>query len=509
MDNMEYMISEEDKKAIYILLRKKFALHKQYHMAEICLAMTNAGYTKERYGYNKMKLMLKEFNSFMLLEDTEINAIPAVLISLKPVQEWEPFVEEEAVTKLPDTINKGNTFFSPKIIGRFKDYLEDVQLSDDELIHIVCKSYDKARRNDDITENNGSYGFELDTGSFIGKELMASITLSGIDGKLPWALNYVGLNNEKPGKALEKFAYLGPWKLFLQQLKDKALPEIWDFKGSKSNYTILKNYIQYTFYHLKLEDKICISDDFKLAAFNTGLVDDHYEDIYACFVPNDDRYEIKWRFECFCTATSKGMGKQLVNKFNPLPQPASYFSRKEDLLFDLEKELIPATEHIIYDNISRLPVEFLRQQLYDCPPAVEILDSIEKEKNYARKIALYDPLLEMLEENSRLHNRINYRIKEAIDLARKKVRWNYKTALPCYFPTRNVMSLMLPLALVDDSRADVALVVELTPSGNYQGQTILTLQQAYIDSRLICRPNSEWLNTDDIVSNDYEVFNFD
>lgn len=509
MDSIENMISEQDKMAIYILLRKKFELNKQYHMAEICLAMTNAGYTKERYGYTKMKLMLNEFSSFMLLEDTEINAIPAVLISLKPVEEWEHFVEEDTVVKLPDVIDKNNTFFSSKILGIFKDYLKEEPKTDEELIQIVCKCYDKAKRNDDITENNGSYSFELNTRSLIGKELQASITLSGFDGKLPWALNYVGLNNEKPGKALEKFAYLGPWKLFLQQLKEKALPEIWDFKGSRPYYTILKNYIQYTFYHLKLEDKICISDDGKLAAFNTGLVDDHYEDIYACFVPNDERFEIKWRFDSFCTATSKGMGKQLVNKFNPLPQPASYFSRKEDLLFDLEKELIPATEHIIYDNISRLPLEFLKQQLYDCTPAIEIIDAIEKEKSYAKKNSLYEALLELLDENSRLHNRINYRIKEAIDLARKKVRWNFKTALPCYFPTRNVMSLMIPLSLVDDSRADVALVVELTPSGNYQGQTILTLQQAYIDSRLICRPNSEWLNTDDIVSGDYEVLSFD
>ena len=53
---------------------------------------------------------------------------------------------------------------------------------------------------------------------------------------------------------------------------------------------------------------------------------------------------------------------------------------------------------------------------------------------------------------------------------------------------------------VDDlavHRADhhVALVVEQTQSGNYQGQTILTLDQAYIDARLLCRLNSEWLTT--------------
>ncbi len=33
---------------------------------------------------------------------------------------------------------------------------------------------------------------------------------------------------------------------------------------------------------------------------------------------------------------------------------------------------------------------------------------------------------------------------------------NYKTAIPMYFPTRNIMSLLFPLALVDDNQVDIA-----------------------------------------------------
>ena len=44
----------------------------------------------------------------------------------------------------------------------------------------------------------------------------------------------------------------------------------------------------------------------------------------------------------------------------------------------------------------------------------------------------------------------------------------------------------------------MALVVERLANGNYQGQTILTLQMAYLDARQICRPNSEWLTVDNI-----------
>ena len=105
----------------------------------------------------------------------------------------------------------------------------------------------------------------------------------------------------------------------------------------------------------------------------------------------------------------------------------------------------------------------------------------------------------MIVDNSRLFVRIQNRLKDAIELAKKRVSWNYKTAVPSYFPKRDSMSLMLPLALVDELKPDVALVVELTDSGSYQGQTILTLTQAYIDARLVCRLTGDWLDPSNIA----------
>ena len=55
---------------------------------------------------------------------------------------------------------------------------------------------------------------------------------------------------------------------------------------------------------------------------------------------------------------------------------------------------------------------------------------------------------------------------------------------------------MLPLCLEDDDHTDAALVVQKNPSGSYQGQTLLRLDQAYLDARLICRPNIDWLQPD-------------
>ena len=38
-------------------------------------------------------------------------------------------------------------------------------------------------------------------------------------------------------------------------------------------------------------------------------------------------------------------------------------------------------------------------------------------------------------------------------------------------------------------------MVELVESGAYLGQTILTMNMAYNNARLISRPDSDWLNT--------------
>ncbi|MGN1118881.1 MAG: DUF3825 domain-containing protein, partial [Oscillospiraceae bacterium] len=302
-----------------------------------------------------------------------------------------------------------------------------------------------------------------------------------------------------PGKQLENFAFLGSWSSFLTDLAERAIDEEWDFQNSpKKNYHILIQYVKYTFCRLMKENKVCISSDKQFASFNTGLVDKHYDDIYACFLPNDVGSDTPWKFTGFCTAASGGLGKLVVNYFNPLPQPPRYFNRNEDLFFDLDKQLHPDFNHIIIDNIRRFPVKWLQEQFYDFPEASGIFDTLLSTASHEVRSECYARLQTMVSDNSRLFVRIKNRLSESIELARKRVRWNYKTAIPSYFPKRDTMSLMLPLCLSDEEKADIALVVELTQSGNYQGQTILTIPQAYIDARLMCRLTSDWLNPSEI-----------
>jgi len=77
-----------------------------------------------------------------------------------------------------------------------------------------------------------------------------------------------------------------------------------------------------------------------------------------------------------------------------------------------------------------------------------------------------------------------------------RVYRNYKTAVPQYW--RGRIQLLLPLCLQEDGRADLALVVEKDADARaYRGNTVLTLDMAYSNARLLARPDRDWLKPDD------------
>ena len=318
-----------------------------------------------------------------------------------------------------------------------------------------------------------------------------------IPGSKPWVLLFIdsrARQKEKPGELFGKWAHIGDWNKMLASLAEMALPEQWSFDYEEDAYPILGSYLTYTFYRLDYEGKVLENAEKGIAAFNTGLVDKTYEAIYACFSPTTFG-SAPWHFEEFCKAGSRQWGKKLVSTFNPLPQRATYFSRKEDLLFDGQRPLQRDADHILLDNIGRLPYEFLEEELRGNNAALEALDRVERaEGTGARSVALQD-LRDEIEADARTKRRLVNRLDDAIELAQKRVEWNFKTAVPAFYPTKNSMSLLLPLDLTDDERPDVALVVELVESGAYLGQTILTMNMAYNNARLISRPDSDWLNT--------------
>jgi hypothetical protein len=93
-------------------------------------------------------------------------------------------------------------------------------------------------------------------------------------------------------------------------------------------------------------------------------------------------------------------------------------------------------------------------------------------------------------------HRLRIALDGAIDHALKRVRHNYKTAVPqFYWPRgggRGQLKLLLPLCLTTPTGVDVALTVQ-RHGEVYLASTVLTLEMAYNNARLIARPDSDWL----------------
>jgi Domain of unknown function (DUF3825) len=301
-------------------------------------------------------------------------------------------------------------------------------------------------------------------------------------------------------RPLYNWAFLRDEPGILRNLADLALEENWEYDNSPDSsrpLPILYNYFHYTFERLQHEKKVLeVNSAEKLAAFNTGLVDKRYEPIYALFVPNE-RQNPKWKFKCFCIAGEDKGGKDLVRYFADRPKAAQYFERTQELLYDVEAD-VPTydAEHILIERFSRLPEKFVVSHCGD-----SIYEVVVGENNKIDKEKVED----WFAEHQSVYNQMNERLKSAVNLSVKRVRWNYKTAIPTYTPRKKRIDLLLPLCLVNDRDVDLALVVENCGNGNCLGHTVLPLDWAYNNARLVCRPDSDWLTPTVVITIDDNV----
>ena len=409
----------------------------------------------------------------------------------------------------PEELSEAEVFIPQTTLNAMYGHLNDLFVDrgdkslrlrpTDDQMQTLRDSYAKARAAGQLYPMRDGYVFHTDLVTPRGQPLQAQLTPNRWAGA-PWVMNRVDLAS--PRHALDRWAHMGSWDEVLNQLADMALPENWSFEGSDRKQ-VLKSYLCYTFYRLKLEGKVAESP--RLAIFNTGLVNGMYDDIYALFVPNVGNSGGHWRFQAFCVKGEGVWGKNLVRCFSEPPAPARYFTAA-DLLYDCSKRPQVDKNHIVKERLYRWPLDVLRSEL-EKPAAVRILDALEAAQTPAERDAGFEKLNAYLDENPLERNHLVECLSAAIERAIKRVRWNYQTALPAYFPGHNTMSLMLPLDLRGSGREDVALVVEKQDNGVYLGATILTLDMAYVDARLICRPDKDWLNNERIreVAGDEEA----
>lgn len=285
----------------------------------------------------------------------------------------------------------------------------------------------------------------------------------GYSEKGPVAKNVI-IRDTRTG--LEKFASFADWDTSIKELAlSYAQREDgnWDYINKKTGkFPVLESYVTYTFLRLQKENKIKYATkyenkkEFKYACFNTGLATTKQEEIFAYFEHKDNFQGNKpkegylkqplWIFKCFDRESNR-----MMNHFVDKPELPNYFQNAAELIYESTKRLIPDYDHILDDREQRFPKEF-------------------RELSKSQQVE---------------------RIKSAIDSALTRIRRNYKTAIPQYYS--DSIQLLLPLCITTAETADVALVVA-REGEVYRANTILPLDWAYNNARLLAKPDREWLN---------------
>ena len=319
---------------------------------------------------------------------------------------------------------------------------------------------------------------------------------SPIESTTPVLVSLPKPTKQKINIHLTSFARLGEEDLnqSIYELAELADDEPWYF-GSKPPtdfpHPILRNYIRHTFTRLQNEGKVASSQGGQFYAFHTNLYDKLRRPIYALMTQlpkeGDEAYGRPALKLEFCVP-GEDLGKNLVGHFGVLPLAANFMITPQRFFYYCEAG--PPTvnwKHVIEDNMDRLPPAFLRQYL----PAFEFCDTelmskIEVGEYKARFVA-------SLGANAAAYRKIVGRFEKALALTMLRIQMNYKVAVPTYFASHDRIDLMLPLSLIDEDATDCVIVVKRERSGNYSGNTIFTMEQAYNNARLIYKPVQRWL----------------
>ena len=309
--------------------------------------------------------------------------------------------------------------------------------------------------------------------------------LSGRTGTVPAEAN--------PLIELTNFSVLGRMDAMLGTLATMAAPERWDYPdegvGKASRYGVLMEYLLVTFHRLRATGRVAVAADGSLAAFNTGLSTAFEQDIYAVFSPHAG--DIPWSLEGFACAGSGELGARLAAAISPLPAPASYLTRLEDVLPDVDRMVILDVDGILTRQLGRLPHAFLTEQLEANTAVSGLLDQTLAAGPLTETSGR--DLARAIKGDPGLYRRINRALDDAVQSALRRVRASYRVAVPVFDPTDNKVKQLVPLCLVDDGQADCALVLDPQPSGAYRGAAVLPLPRAYACARAISAEQPAWL----------------
>ncbi len=394
-------------------------------------------------------------------------------------------------------------------IARVVNELSGESLSADACKALLNESFVRARSEQTLVVVENEYDSEKRISFFplAGNEKIAGAKLyvkmernRGEHPTTEWFGAFVVTEAELKGELLSFYCFhvgsfvfkkLADANSFFNALAQKAMRENWKWSDDAQNdiYTqpILKSYLEYTYYRLQDEDAKAEERDKKIVSyngqsfFNSGLLDRNFRQIII--VGKDYTIErnvpgiglCRWNLLSDIRAYSHNE-HEIAREFreDELPAIASYFTDYREVVFDARLDIHTNDNHIFEDGVARGRLPKYR-------------DEYERVKNNEKE----------LED-------LRARIARDFDSARDRVKMmaerNYKLAVPQFYKEKNEIQFLLPIYLGEREEAEkpqCALVLSLDRSGRrpyYRGETILTLDMAYNNTRLIAKPDVFWLS---------------
>ncbi|MBP2017539.1 hypothetical protein J2Z79_000922 [Symbiobacterium terraclitae] len=238
---------------------------------------------------------------------------------------------------------------------------------------------------------------------------------------------------------------------FLEEIAELAIPERWSYSQyqSKQQHPILKSYIEKTFERLKQQGYILREEN--LLLFNTGLINRYFREIYVL-----GEVDPEFPQRVINPRAVLENDRLVLDVFkNRKPPMATFFEKITDVIFDPNLEINTDDIHIIDDNFDRIP-------------------AIYRDRKKSEIFALF---------------------QSAIEFARIMARRNYKLVVPQYYMGQ--IQFLMPIYLSGEFSGSPDFALVLQKMGNvYRGNTILTLDMAYQNARLIAKPDTTWLSPD-------------
>lgn len=305
-----------------------------------------------------------------------------------------------------------------------------------------------------------------------------------------------GAPKTDPARDLAQFMEIGSWDKMLGTLARAAAPERWNYPGEgvgkESRYGILRDYLASTLARLRATGGVATSPDGTLAAFDTGLATPMDEELYAVLSPTGT--DIPWHLDGFATAGDGELGSRLTARLPALPPRACYLEGIDDVMPHDGALVIPDYKSLLGANIERLPRGFVAS-LVAGTDAQAPLDRLSTAGPAERAAARRD-LSRAIEGEPGRYRRACRALDDAIDLSLRRARRSYRHVAPAFDAALGRKLMLLPLALVDDTSIDCALVLELMPSGAYQAAAVTSLSRAYAAARVVSEQLPTWLEAD-------------